>query len=190
MTDGSTVYLRTEVVDSLTNMIAAAAQAGVQIYAVSGLRTYDRQKNIWERRLNLILSKRAKRSQTKGKLLKACKKLLKYSLPPGLTRHHWGTEVDLVTTESRYWRTRRGKRQIKWLAANSARYGFYMVYDKGRSKGVSYEPWHWSFAPLAKPLMGYYLKHVKTADLGDFLGSECLAQIDWKAQLLKAVNGK
>ncbi|MFC1480876.1 D-alanyl-D-alanine carboxypeptidase family protein [Candidatus Neomarinimicrobiota bacterium] len=189
MTDGSTVYLRTTVVDSLARLIAAAAQAGVKLWAVSGVRTNDRQKKIWERRFKVETSANATQAQTDAREMAACRILLKKMLAPGTSRHHWGTDVDLVTTESRYWHTRAGKKQIKWLTENGENFGFYLVYSRDRKSGVTYEPWHWSFAPLAKPLLKYYLEHVKTTDLGDFMGRGCLDKINWKAELMETING-
>ena len=190
MTDGSTVYLRTTVVDSLVKLIAAAAQDDVQLYAISGVRTYDRQRKIWERRLKAESPTKSTQTPTDTWKMTACRALLKKMMTPGTSRHHWGTDVDLITTKSQYWQTRAGRKQLNWLSANGARYGFYLVYDRGRQSGVAYEPWHWSFAPLAKPILKYYLEHVKTADLGDYFGRECLDQFNWKAELMETINGK
>ncbi len=190
MTDGSTVYLRTAARDSLASMIAAAAKAGIKLYAVSGVRTYDRQKLLWERRLKAELATKSARHRTDLVDYDTCSAMLKKIMPPGASRHHWGTDVDLVTTESKYWRSPSGKEQLKWLAANAPRYGFYMAYQRNRKNGVTYEPWHWSFAPMAKPLLEYYLKYVETADLGVYLGWECLQQVNWKTVFVAPINGQ
>ncbi|MCV6629582.1 MAG: D-alanyl-D-alanine carboxypeptidase family protein [Flavobacteriaceae bacterium] len=80
---------------------------------------------------------------------------------PGTSRHHWGTEVDLIQDL----RTYQGEAlQIEhfepdgaffemhqWLQKNAADYGFYMVYTKHKKrKGMRYKPWQYSYAPLSK----------------------------------------
>ena len=38
-----------------------------------------------------------------------------------------------------------------WLLANAARFGFVESYPKDAPTGITYEPWHWRYAGIAKP---------------------------------------
>ena len=43
---------------------------------------------------------------------------------------------------------------------NANDYGFYLVYTNDHNrKGFNYEPWHYSFKELSKPMLDTYLSH-------------------------------
>ena len=45
----------------------------------------------------------------------------------------------------------------EWLNNNASSFGFYEVYtDNANRKGFKYEPWHFSFAPISKPMLEAY----------------------------------
>jgi len=45
------------------------------------------------------------------------------------------------------------------LNLHSEKYGFYEVYTNNpERKGFKYEPWHFSYAPIAKPMLQEYKK--------------------------------
>ena len=65
----------------------------------------------------------------------------------------------------------------KWMDKNSKSFGFYLVYTKNTDrKGFKYEPWHYSFATLSKPMLKDYLEldHVKLILSDDLKGSDLL----------------
>ena len=86
---------------------------------------------------------------------------LLWSALPGASRHHWGTDVDVIDARA----TAPGYRvQLtpeeyapggpfaplgEWLEANAARFGFFRPF-RGVLSGVQPEPWHFSFAPVAE----------------------------------------
>ena len=87
--------------------------------------------------------------------------ILNWSAPPGGSRHHWGTEIDvydrsalkpgarlqLVPAE---YRTGGPFAELTaWLDDNMDRWGFYRPYVTDRG-GVAPEPWHLSHAPTAR----------------------------------------
>jgi LAS superfamily LD-carboxypeptidase LdcB len=87
--------------------------------------------------------------------------ILLWSALPGASRHHWGTDVDLIDGHA----TAPGYRVqltpeefapggpyaplAEWLEANAARFGFFRPF-RGVLSGVQPEPWHFSFAPVAE----------------------------------------
>jgi hypothetical protein len=90
--------------------------------------------------------------------------ILLWSALPGASRHHWGTDLDVIDRaalpEGTRPRLQRGEYLPggmfalldDWLAANAADFGFFRPYDRDRG-GVQPEPWHLSFAPLAAPAL-------------------------------------
>jgi LAS superfamily LD-carboxypeptidase LdcB len=87
--------------------------------------------------------------------------ILLWSALPGASRHHWGTDIDLIDRNA----TPPGYRVqltpeefapagpygplAEWLEVNAARFGFFRPF-RGVLSGVRPEPWHFSFAPVAE----------------------------------------
>jgi hypothetical protein len=81
--------------------------------------------------------------------------ILHWSALPGASRHHWGTEIDVIdanTAEAgrapellpaEYAPGGRHAHLERWLAANLHRFGFHRPYASDRG-GVQPEPWHLS----------------------------------------------
>ena len=77
------------------------------------------------------------------------------SSPPGLSRHHWGTDHDLFTVDGDAFLPRnRHFDELQWLRKHAQYFGFYLPYDGGQLQGHNHiaEPWHWSYFPIAEPL--------------------------------------
>ena len=67
---------------------------------------------------------------------------------PGTSEHHLGLALDILTgsyteMDDGFGETEAGK----WLAANSADYGFILRYPQGKEDitGIIYEPWHFRY---------------------------------------------
>lgn len=160
------MYLRKEVADSLVIMHRAARQDGIDLTVLSATRPFSHQRSIWERKWG--------RSQYMGwQGVDKALDILTYSSMPGSSRHHWGTDVDLHSLDPMVFESGEGARTVAWLRKHGPGYGFEEVYTLDSSRtGYQPEPWHWSFAPLAKPFLDTYLDSVSTADFDQFLGSE------------------
>ena len=67
----------------------AAKKEGINMKIVSGYRSFNRQKIIWNRKfLN---------NQKQGlNPLENINKIIQYSTIPGTSRHHWGTDIDII----------------------------------------------------------------------------------------------
>ena len=95
-------------------------------------------------------------------------KIVEYSTIPGTSRHHWGTEIDLidgavqrpegdVLLEEHFHGEGAFCRMKEWMNENANSYGFYEAYtNTPERKGFKYEPWHFSYAPLSKPMLKAY----------------------------------
>jgi LAS superfamily LD-carboxypeptidase LdcB len=87
--------------------------------------------------------------------------ILLWSALPGASRHHWGTDVDLIDrnaispgspaqlTQAEFAAGGPFAALNAWLEAHAARFGFFRPY-RGVRSGVQPEPWHLSFAPVAE----------------------------------------
>jgi hypothetical protein len=157
---GDGFSLRKEAYEAFINMRAAAAKDGFSIHVVSSYRNYAHQNRIWERKY---------KRYTKQGLSpeKAIKKIIAYSTIPGTSRHHWATDIDIIDANATYSGDVLVPKKFhgdgpfcklrEWLEKNANSFGFYIVYtDKHDRKGFKYEPWHYSYAPLSKPMLKAY----------------------------------
>ena len=177
---GKDINLRKEAHDAFIEMKKAAYQDGIDIKVVSSYRGYERQRAIFER-------KYVNYTEEGMEPLEAIDEIIKYSTIPGTSRHHWGTDADLIDGSKRA----EGDVLVpdkfgpggpfedfkNWMDAHSEEYGFYLVYtDTPKRRGFKYEPWHYSYAPLSTPMLSAFrrMNILKILEKDDFLGSEHL----------------
>ena len=86
---GSDFLMLPEVESALKKMTKAAKKEGIKIKVVSAYRSYDRQKVIWN-------SKFVKFKKEGFKSSAIIDQIIKYSTIPGTSRHHWGTDIDII----------------------------------------------------------------------------------------------
>lgn len=146
----------------------AAARAGFDLVPISSFRDFERQRAIWNakfrgerpafdrtgRRVNMMALEPGARVET----------ILLWSALPGVSRHHWGSDVDVADGHvisggyapkldvTEYRRGGPFAALSAWLGDNMRRFGFYRPYTR-RGRGVQPEPWHLSYAPVAKPAL-------------------------------------
>jgi hypothetical protein len=105
--------------------------------------------------------------------------ILLWSALPGASRHHWGTEIDLIDRAALAPRAARavdsaGIQRRKGYSAGwapgcrgTARpFGFFLPYDRDRG-GVRPEPWHLSFAPVSGAALPALTVELLAAALGE-----------------------
>lgn len=145
------------------DMHKAASQNHIDIKIISGFRSFDYQKGIWNRKYNYY-----KKQGLSGQTI--IKKITNYSAIPGTSRHHWGTEIDIINASAKQPKSNILQAQHfhgqgyycelnQWMQKHAHKFGFYQVYtdDKNRP-GFSYEPWHYSFKPKSKSYLEAYSK--------------------------------
>jgi len=148
--------------EALKKMTAEARREGIAIEVVSAYRSFDRQKQIFERKYRQFTSEGLAPIET-------LEKIIEYSTIPGTSRHHWGTDLDLIdgnvarpqnVLEAEHFHGTGVFCKFKaWMDANANRFGFYETYtDNGLRKGFAYEPWHFSYAPVSRPMLHAYRK--------------------------------
>jgi LAS superfamily LD-carboxypeptidase LdcB len=161
--DTYTTKMHKEANVAFQKMKVEAAKENINIELVSAYRSFQRQKEIFEEKYIRFTSEGLTP-------LQAIEKIIEYSTIPGTSRHHWGTDIDIIDGNAKP----RPKSVLQpehfhgegpfcklkeWLTEYSESFGFYEVYtDAPDRKGFKYEPWHFSFAPVSKPMLVEYKK--------------------------------
>jgi hypothetical protein len=83
------IQLLNAVGNAFKRMHAAAKKDGILLEIVSAYRSFERQKSIWNRKFKLNQEEGLSPEQN-------INKIIEYSTLPGTSRHHWGTDVDLI----------------------------------------------------------------------------------------------
>ena len=152
----------------LAELCDAARQAGFDLCVASGFRSFERQLHIWNAKARgerPVLDAAGKPLDV-GRLneVERVFAILRWSALPGASRHHWGCEVDIYDAgavaagyqlQLSVAETRAGgpfAALHAWLddfLPRRPELGFFRPYAIDRG-GVAPEPWHLSFAPLAR----------------------------------------
>jgi len=189
---GTGIWLRKPVWAAFKKMADAASKDGIQLFIVSGTRTFSRQKTIWEQKWDgqrLVNGKNL--SLTVKDPKEKARQILTYSAMPGTSRHHWGTDIDLNSMNPEYFKTGKGKKIFDWLEANAATYGFCRPYTaKGpeRPYGHEEEYWHWSYLPISSQYLKEYSEKITYLDISGFKGSETAGDLDVIEHYIKGIN--
>lgn len=157
--------LHAQVVAPFLNLRRAAEADGIDLVPTSSFRDFDRQMDIWngkfsgERPLyDAVGAELDARALTPAARIDA---ILLWSALPGASRHHWGTDLDLVDGNATApgYRVKLAREEFApggpfvrlagWLDVHAPRFGFFRPFQGVRS-GVQPEPWHFSFAPVAE----------------------------------------
>ncbi|MHA7580938.1 M15 family metallopeptidase [Paenibacillus vandeheii] len=123
-------HLRKEAAEALEKLFAGAKAAGIELRAVSGYRSYERQVSIYNNNV-----------KTKGQEYTD-----RVSSVPGHSEHQTGLAIDVSSPsvgnalEEVFGTSKEGQ----WLAEHAAEYGYIIRYPKGEDDitGYVYEPWH------------------------------------------------
>jgi LAS superfamily LD-carboxypeptidase LdcB len=156
--------LHREALEAFLAMKAAAEADGVEIRIVSSFRDFAAQQRIWDEKYlgerplyDAHGNARDHGALDPDQLIDA---IVCWSAVPGSSRHHWGTEIDVIDSAAipEGYRVRLlpdeaepggvFDRLHRWLAENMSLYGFFRPYRTFRG-GVHPEPWHLSYAPVA-----------------------------------------
>lgn len=135
--------LRREAATALESLFAAAKQDGIDIMAVSGYRSYKKQRSLY----NYYVSQHGEEEAAR------------FSARAGQSEHQTGLAMDVSSAsvgyglEESYGETTEGK----WLVAHAAEHGFILRYLNGKENitGYQYEPWHIRYVgtDVAKQIM-------------------------------------
>ncbi|WP_152399362.1 M15 family metallopeptidase [Paenibacillus cellulositrophicus] len=122
--------LRKEAAAALERLFAGASQAGLELRAVSGYRSYERQQAVYGQHV-----------RTKG-----AEEAARVSAVPGTSEHQTGLTMDVSSPSvgNVLGAVFGSSEEGRWLAAHAAEYGFIVRYPDGMESvtGYVYEPWH------------------------------------------------
>ena len=119
--------LRLPVEQALRKMALAAKNDGINLVVSSTYRSYDYQKNLYERNVRQLGKAVADRE----------------SAPPGASQHQLGVAVDFGSITDEFAQTKQGR----WLAENAGNYGWSLSFPDGYEDvtGYRWECWHYRY---------------------------------------------
>jgi LAS superfamily LD-carboxypeptidase LdcB len=176
---------------ALLAMRAAALADGIALGVASSFRDFDRQRDIWNAKFRgeRALLGRDGLPLAYGTLDIGARidAILLWSALPGASRHHWGSEVDVIDEAALPpgYRPRLVPEEYavggvfaaldRWLGQHMSRFGFFRPYATDRG-GVSPEPWHLSYAPVSVPALAALTPQVlrRALESGAIEGRELL----------------
>lgn len=126
-------YMRKEAAQALEAMFADAANNGIQLHAVSGYRSYQRQTEVFNAEV-------ANSGQEQAVQVVAV---------PGNSEHQTGLAMDISSASANFALSEQFGQtpEGKWLVDHAHRFGFILRYPKGKEgiTGYQYESWHFRY---------------------------------------------
>ena len=146
--------MQEEVYEAYERMRQAAAKEGIDIKVVSAHRSYHRQREIWNAKYKTLTLQGLPAKD-------ATQEIITYSTFPGTSRHHWGTDIDIIDNANpqsgdvllaeKFYGDGPSSALRSWMNQNAADYGFLEVYtDHPNRRGFAHEPWHYTYHSLSK----------------------------------------
>lgn len=125
--------MRREAAEALEKMFLDAKNNGIELYAVSGYRSYSRQKTLFDAETNRVGEEKAMQAVA----------------IPGSSEHQSGLAMDISSKSVKNYLVEDFEDTVegKWLAENAHRFGFILRYPKGKESitNYMYEPWHFRY---------------------------------------------
>ena len=165
---GHSHQVHKDIVADLTQLSLAASQDGVAITLVSAFRSFERQLAIWNDKwqgYRPVYSRHGRPLNIESMSdIERYKAISLWSAMPGMSRHHWGTDLDIFAAEavSDGYKVELIPAEFepggpcealgKWLQDNLSRFGFFRPYQEFQG-GVSQEPWHISHYKTSNELL-------------------------------------
>ncbi|MFZ5944918.1 MAG: M15 family metallopeptidase [Bacillota bacterium] len=122
--------MRMEAALALEKLVENAAENGHEIVAVSGFRSYERQKSIFLENVKRVGFKKANT----------------FSAVPGQSEHQTGLAMDVSCASVNYRLVEKFGETPEgiWVKENAHLFGFIIRYPKDKTEitGYQYEPWH------------------------------------------------
>ncbi|WP_442594167.1 M15 family metallopeptidase [Neobacillus sp. D3-1R] len=126
-------YLRQEAAVALEKMFLNAKSAGIELFAVSGYRSYAYQDQLFKAEVQKVGEKKA----------------LEAVAYPGQSEHQTGLSMDISSRNEGLLLTEKfgTSKEGMWLAENAHQFGFILRYPEGKEAitGYQYEPWHFRY---------------------------------------------
>lgn len=125
--------MRKEAAVALEKMFQEAKRNGIELFAVSGYRSYDYQESLFQAEVDRV----------------GWDKAVEAVAVPGQSEHQTGLAMDISSRGEKMLLTPEfGKsKEGNWLTNNAHRFGFILRYPKGKESitGYQYESWHFRY---------------------------------------------
>ncbi len=189
--------IHSDAVADFDKMVLAAKEENIEIEVFSSFRDFKTQAKIWNKKFTgerpLYDRNGLELDFSSLNSLQIFEAILNWSALPGSSRHHWGTEIDLIDRASiaKDYQVQLLPHEFEaggpfaklntWLEAHLEDFNFFRPYLQGQS-GVAFEPWHVSYFPISKEAIdaltpSLLLPILQKADLG---GKDLiLEKLDW-----------
>ena len=189
----SGLVMRKDAYQAFLSMYEAAQQDGVRLQIISATRNFDRQKQIWEKKWTgaTLVEGGVNLATDVPDPTERAKRILRFSSMPGISRHHWGTDIDLNDLNNEWFSSGEGLKIYTWLQQHAHTYGFCQPYSpKGpeRPDGYEEEKWHWSYMPVARELTRQAAVLLKDEDIAGFLGDQTAQSIGVVQKYILGIN--
>jgi LAS superfamily LD-carboxypeptidase LdcB len=155
-------YALPEVMKAYWDLKKKAQEDHWHLILVSGYRSFKSQRRIWNTSDEAYLKKGATDQK------KRVEAVMSLASVPGLSRHHWGTDLDISEISLRGQLVNieedtpeKVLKFYRWMEDNAPKFGFCKVY-LGKEGLVKHEPWHWTYLPFSKTYQKGFL------GIGDF----------------------
>lgn len=124
---GEDKKVRKETYEAFKRMANAAKKENIDLFILSGFRTYKYQESLFTRSVSN----------------KGIEHANKYVARPGTSQHQLGTAVDINSVEDSFVNTK----EYAWLRENAEKFGFSLSFPKGQEEktGYAFEPWHYRY---------------------------------------------
>ena len=128
--------MREEAAIALEKMFAGAREDGIELFAVSGYRSFGRQDVLFNAEVQRVGEEKA----------------LEAVAIPGSSEHQTGLSMDISSRTNNFNLNERfgSVKEGVWLANNAHKFGFILRYPKGKEDitGYMYEPWHYRYVGI------------------------------------------
>lgn len=135
--------MRKEAAEALEKMFTNAAENGIELYAVSGYRSYKRQQSLYEAEIARVGVEKADQAVA----------------IPGASEHQSGLAMDISSRSNKFYLNEAfaDTTEGKWLKDNAHRFGFILRYPKEKMEitNYMYEPWHFRYVGVKAATIMY-----------------------------------
>lgn len=163
--DSQGMLIHRDTAQAYGQLQAAAKQAGFCLTTVSSFRSFEQQRQIWNGKFTGQRPILDRNSQPMESAILTDEErvfaILRWSMLPGASRHHWGCDIDVCDKHAlpQGYRLKLIPQEYDqggylaefsaWLDENLSLFNFFRPYARDLN-GVAREPWHISYRPVAQ----------------------------------------
>ncbi|WP_196140543.1 M15 family metallopeptidase [Aliikangiella sp. G2MR2-5] len=191
---GKQFLVHQNIVGDLTRLFSKAEKDGILISIVSAYRSFEHQLSIWNDKWQghrPVFSRHGRPlAVSKMSDIEKYKAICLWSALPGMSRHHWGTDLDIFNASAindgykvelqpeEFYRGGPCESLNTWLHDNLEEFGFFRPYQQYQ-QGVAEEPWHISHKITAQQILDSFdydacRQHLEKSDIksAGFIGNQ------------------